>query len=240
MSVVDMRKTNNIKLGVIILDTEFPRPVGDIGNPETFPFAVDYLRVQGASPRSIVVEDGAQDWTLPFVAAARELEAQGVDLISTSCGFLAACQGALAEAVSVPVITSSLLEVAALNATLGTGRRTAILTIHPPGLTPDLLAAVAVPPDTPIFGTDPDCHFNRSILGNAPTMDLDQARDDVVAAARRAVEEGGESFGAIVLECTNMAPYADAVRAATGLPVRSINDAIRDAAKAIRAGKPSR
>ena len=35
-------------------------------------------------------------------------------------------------------------------------------------------------------------------------------------------------IAAIVLECTNMPPYADAVRAATGLPVHDITTLVRD------------
>lgn len=216
-----------------MLDTQFPRPVGDIGNPDTFPFDVEYVCVAGASPHSVVVE-GADDWTLPFVAAAKELEASGVDLISTSCGFLAICQQALADAVSVPVVTSSLLEVASLDQSLGENQRAAILTIYPPSLTPELLAAVFVPPDTPIFGTDPDSHFNRCILGNSQQMDMDQACGDIVDAARRMMEKDGDDIGAIVLECTNMAPYAAAVSAATGVPVWSINDAVNSIAGTLR------
>ena len=42
-----------------------------------------------------------------------------------------------------------------------------------------------------------------------------------VAAAQRLIARHPE-VAAIVLECTNMPPYADAVRAATGLPVHDI------------------
>jgi hypothetical protein len=46
-------------------------------------------------------------------------------------------------------------------------------------------------------------------------------RDEVIAAARRLVARAPE-IGAIVLECTNMPPYAAAVQQATGLPVYDI------------------
>ena len=38
-------------LGVLMLDTRFPRVVGDIGNPLTFDFPVRYEVVRGASPK---------------------------------------------------------------------------------------------------------------------------------------------------------------------------------------------
>ncbi len=43
-------------LGVVMLETRFPRPRGDIGNPMTFGFPVRYRTVSGASPRRVVVE----------------------------------------------------------------------------------------------------------------------------------------------------------------------------------------
>ena len=46
----------------------------------------------------------------PFIEAARDLEAHGVRAITTSCGFLAAFHRELAAAVSVPMLTSSLLQ----------------------------------------------------------------------------------------------------------------------------------
>ena len=45
-------------LGVLMLETRFPRPVGDIGNPETFVFPVRHSVVRLATPvggRSCVV-----------------------------------------------------------------------------------------------------------------------------------------------------------------------------------------
>ena len=64
-------------LGILMLDTRFPRLHGDIGNARTFPFPVRYRTVRGASPSRVVLE---RDPALlePFLAAARELEAEAV------------------------------------------------------------------------------------------------------------------------------------------------------------------
>ena len=37
-----------MRLGVIMLQTRFPRPLGDIGNPDTFRGTAIYERVEGA------------------------------------------------------------------------------------------------------------------------------------------------------------------------------------------------
>ena len=86
------------ELGILMLDTRFPRIPGDIGNARTFPFPVRYRKVAGASPKR-VVEEGDLSLLEPFISAARELEAEGVKAITTSCGFLAMFQKEMAAAV---------------------------------------------------------------------------------------------------------------------------------------------
>src|ERR671938_218888 len=95
-------------VGILMLDTRFPRIPGDMGNATTFPFPVRYHRVQGASP-DLVVRRGAEGLLPNFVEGARALEREGVGAITTNCGFLVKYQRELAAAVPVPVFTSALL-----------------------------------------------------------------------------------------------------------------------------------
>ena len=203
-----------------MLETRFPRPVGDIGNPATFAFPVCYRTVRGASPRRVVVE---RDPALlaPFVDAARALTAEGVAAIATSCGFLALFQRELAAAVAVPVWTSSLLLVAEIEASLGAGARVGVVTADAASLGADHLRAVGARADTPIEGLAPGSRFRATVLDDLAELDEEEARRATVAVAERHVAKRPD-VAAIVLECTNMPPYADAVRAATGLPVRDI------------------
>ena len=52
-------------------------------------------------------------------------------------------------------------------------------------------------------------------------MDVDLATQDILSAGQRLVAAHAD-IGAIVLECTNMPPYAHALRDALGLPVYDI------------------
>src|SRR5919201_2821438 len=97
-------------IGILMLDTRFPRIPGDMGHAATFDFPVRYHRVTGAEPHR-VVRGGAAGLLEAFVAGARELEREGIGAITTNCGFLSTFQRELAAAVSVPVFTSSLLLV---------------------------------------------------------------------------------------------------------------------------------
>jgi len=212
-------------LGVLMLDTRFPRPVGDIGNPRTFAFPVRYSTVRDASPRRVVVERDVR-LIAPFVVAARALEAEGVAAIATSCGFLALFQRELAAAVAVPMWTSSLLLVAEIEAGLAAGERVGVVTADAASLSADHLRAVDARADTPVEGLATSSRFRTTLLDDLDTLDEDEARRATVAAAERLVARRPD-VRAIVLECTNLPPYADAVRGATGLLVHDITTLVR-------------
>ncbi len=207
-------------LGILMLETQFPRIPGDIGNATTWPFPVQYRVVRDATPERVVRND-ARLLVQSFIDAALDLVASGCDGITTNCGFLAIVQDQLAQAVPVPVATSSLMQVPMVQAMLPPGRRVGVLTISSETLTPAHLQAANVPLDTPIMGTEGGTVFTRDILGDAPRIDFAACRQDMVDAARELVTQHAD-IGAIVLECTNMTPYAADVRKVTGLPVFSI------------------
>ncbi len=207
-------------VGILMLDARFPRVPGDMGNAASWPFPVLYRIVRDASP-DLVVRRGAEGMLPAFIAAARDLVADGVDGITTNCGFLSLFQDDLAKAVPVPVLASSLAQVEMVNRTLPRGRRAGVLTISASTLTRRHLDAAHVPPDTPIGSTEGGAEFTRAILNNELTLDVDKARQDNVDAAR-ALQAAHPELGAFVLECTNMCPYAPDITAATGLPCFSM------------------
>src|SRR5436190_5856404 len=136
-------------VGILMLDTRFPRIVGDMGNARTFPFPVRYQRVSGADP-DLVVRRGAEGLLPAFVAGARALEREGVGAITTNCGFLVKYQRHLAAAVTVPVFTSSLLLVPLVHRMLPPGRRVGIMTVNAATLAPEHLDGAGIGADIPI------------------------------------------------------------------------------------------
>lgn len=208
-------------LGILMLEARFARVPGDMGNGLTWPFPVLYRVVRGASPERVVL-DGARGLLPDFVAAARDLVDLGVETITTNCGFLSLFQAELAAAVGVPVATSSLMQVPWVQATLPPGRRVGVVTVSAPSLTARHLEAAGAPIDTPIAGTEGGQEFFR-VLIKAEKHELDTAlaEADILAAGRDLVARHPE-VGAIVLECTNMPPYAAALQAELGLPVYDI------------------
>lgn len=207
-------------VGILMLDASFPRISGDMGNALTWPFPVHYRIVRGASPDRVVCKS-AEGLLPAFIDAARELISDGVDGITTNCGFLSLFQEELAGAVDAPVATSSLMQVEMVNRLLPPGKRAGVLTISGSTLTRNHLERAGAPPDTPIGSTEGGREFTRVILNDELEMDVEAARADNIDAAVALVERRPD-LGAIVLECTNMTPYAQDVRMATGLPVFSM------------------
>lgn len=207
-------------VGILMLETQFPRVVGDMGNALTWPFPVQYRVVRGATP-DLVVRNDASVLSNLFIDAAKDLVASGADGITTNCGFLALIQNELSQAIGVPVAASSLLQVPWIQAMLPADKRVGVLTISKETLTDKHLIAANIPLDTPVGGTEPNSEFSSGILNDRPTLDFSQCRKDNLAAAKKLMQSH-KDIGAIVLECTNMVPYAADIRKLTGVPVYSI------------------
>jgi Asp/Glu/hydantoin racemase len=208
-------------LGILMLEAKFPRIPGDMGNGETWPFPVRFRVVKGASPERVVL-NGAQGLLHDFLDAAAELVHEGAEAITTNCGFLSVFQRELAAHVGVPVATSALLLVPSVQAILPPGKRVGVITVSRASLTPRHLEAAGVPLDTPIVGTEGGKEFFRVLIkGESEDMDIALAARDILDAGRELVGAHPD-IGAIVLECTNMPPYAHALREVLGLPVYDI------------------
>ena len=208
------------KVGILMLESRFPRIPGDVGNAATWRFPVMYTVVRGASPDR-VVRRGAEGLLDQFVNAARLLVSEGAAAITTSCGFLSQFQEELAVAVPVPVASSSLMQIALVNRLLPQGRRAGVLTVSGSTLTPEHLRRANAPEDTPVGTTEGGREFTRAILDDEPEMDIGLARRDNIDAALD-LRHSHPDLGAIVLECTNMCPFSADIRQATGLPVYSL------------------
>ena len=205
-------------IGILMLEARFARVPGDMGNALTWPFPVQYRVVRGASPERVVLHR-AEGLLPAFLGAAADLVAHGCKAITTNCGFLSLFQRELASHAGVPVATSALMQVPWVQATLPPGKRVGVVTISAGSLTHAHLAAAGAPSDTPVTGCEGGRELFRVLIrGEQEDLDTTAAEADVVDAAR-ALVSAHPAVGAIVLECTNMPPYAAAVREATGLAV---------------------
>ena len=215
-------------LGILMLDTCFPRPEGDIGNPQSFAVSVTTRVVAHAIPAAVVRPAAAMAGSTlvdAFCDAARDLADQGVWAIASSCGFLVLIQAELQSSVpGLPVRTSSLLQLPKL---LSEHEKVGVLTIDATALGYEHLLAAGVPnerlADVLIQGVAPHSEFVQKIMGNQRSMDFGAAQKNVVEAAL-ALSRKAPSLKHLVLECTNMPPYQLVVERATGLQCWSLRD----------------
>src|SRR5437016_8168171 len=223
-------------VGILMLDTRFPRIPGDMGNASTFPFPVLYHRVRGASPDR-VVRQGQQELLPAFIEGARALEREGVRAVTTNCGFLAKFQAEVAASVSIPVFTSSLMLVPLVHRMLPPKKAVGIMTVDASSLRPEHYTGAGITKDIPtvVAGMETEKEFTRVMLDNELELDVEAARQEHLAVARRLVE-GYPEIGALVLECTNMPPYRADIQAVTGLPVFDITTLVRMVHDAVSQG----
>jgi aspartate/glutamate racemase len=213
---------DGVAIGVLCLETSFTKIPGHIRNPATFDFPVLYQVVPGATPERVV---SRADPALlgPFMQAARALEERGAAAITTGCGFLVLFQRELAAAVSVPLFTSSLIQLPMVHRMLRPGQRVGLLLARKEALTRQHLAAVdadAVPVCTAGMASRPE--FAEVILGGLrDELNVARLRQEVLAEARQLARDHPD-MGALIIECTDLVPFADAIQDALGVPVFDI------------------
>jgi len=214
-----MRKKTfyGVTIGILMVNTSFQRYLGDIGNAETWDFPVQYKIVQDAVPTGMTDLHNVS-LLEPFKKAAQELIDAGVDGITTTCGFLSIYQRELADFCSVPVATSSLLQVPMVQQLIPTGKRVGVLTYNGEVLNGRYFDAVGIPQDTPVAGMPQSSDFVRWIKHGDTSVPYETLRSEVVDVAKRFVSEHPE-IGALVSECTNLAPFTADISDAVGLPV---------------------
>jgi hypothetical protein len=207
-------------IGILMLDTKFPRLLGDIGHTKTWDFPVHMRVVRGASA-SQVVEHDPRLLMPEFIKAGHQLISQGCSGLTTSCGFLGLMQTELKDALGVPFASSPLMQLPMIEAMLPAGQEAGVLTISEENLTPEHLAACGARTDTAIAGLPRNGVFAEMIFNDKNDIDIEACRNELCCSAARLVGSGS-TIGAIVLECTNLAPYAHDIFKATGKPVYSI------------------
>ena len=204
-------------LGILQLANTPMMLVGCLGNPATFDFPVRYRRVTGAWVDNVVAGDpGIED---AFVAAARELEQDGVAAITTTCGFALRHQRAMAAAVGVPVAASSLLLLPSLLAAAPPGRKIGVLTFDSRHFSAELLplAGVSEPGRIVLAGIEDTRSWERM---SRPEVEMtgEILERDVLAAVDRLVA-GEPALAALLFECAGFGPVSATARRRTGLPV---------------------
>jgi len=212
----------DVTIGVLCLETSFTKIPGHIRNPATFDFPVRYEVVAGATPERLVSQ-GDPRLLDPFIRAARELQAQGVAAITGACGFLVLFQRQLAGSVAVPLYSSSLIQLPMVYRMLRPDQKVGLLVASKASLTRRHLAAIggeSIP--VCIAGMAAQPEFREVMLeGRRTELDTGRLRREVLSEVDQLARDN-PGMGALIIECTDLVPFAHAIQARAGVPVFDI------------------
>ena len=209
-------------VSLLQLNTGFPRIPGDIGSPQTWLADLDIHVVPDLSVARVINSDpGATDMTA--VKAAMDT-ARG-EIITTSCGFLCYWQDRLAARTVKPFVSSALLALPDLRRHFANDEL-AILTFNANVLTSPAFAPSLGGFAGSILGLPEDAHLRQVIANDLPTLDRQRAEDEIVRLVDGLCTSG--RVKALLLECTNLSPYKQALKARFDIEIFDILTLVDD------------
>ena len=204
-------------IGIMVLDLWYPYLPGNVANGSTFDFPVLFKILKGSSGEQIIT--AAPALLDMILEAGEELERQGCRAVVGACGYYGNFQKAASEKLTLPTYLSSVLQVPIIMRGLKPDQKVGIICGNGPYLTPSLLkqcgaddlsrVVIAGAENLPQFRNIIECtgHFNGHKL-----------EQELVGLAKDLVSQNPD-IGAILLECSDMPPYAWAIQNAVRLPV---------------------
>jgi hypothetical protein len=212
-------------IGIAILDLKYPLIPGNVGNPCTYDFPVRVKVIEGLhhSPAPPIYDESGnlKPDVERLVRTIRELEQEGVRAVVASCGFFALLQEVAVKEVNIPVFTSPLMLIPLIHRMIRPELKVGVITARAKRLTREYFEAVGVDESIPlvIAGLDDSNEFSEVLMeGKRDLLDTDILRDDVVTLARDLLDRHPD-VGAILLECSDLPPFAADIQGEVGLPV---------------------
>ncbi len=212
-------------IGILMMGTVFPRLVGDIGNARTYKIPVKYCTVRNVSTDKMNASNAEKILLQPFIDAAKELEKEGCKAITTSCSFLTGFQKQLADAVNIPVFTNTMILTPFIHTMLNSKLKIGIFTERADLIHDDYFKQLGwSSKDIPvsISGMPEDSPFTKLFIHDNLEEDLEVLEDCMKELTLKHMEQNPDT-GAIILECTNFAPFTNLIQNISGVPVFGIN-----------------
>lgn len=212
----------SVCLGIIRLDYNYPPAPGDIDCPDSYGYDVIYRVVPGLTFDMCQSGKMTSEVADEFEDAIHYLEKRGVQGITGDCGFMMYFQLLARRHTKKPVFMSALAQLPAITCAFARDELIAIFTANSKTLTPMrslIKDECGVDPDEKRFiivGCQDVPGFDAVEEGGK--VDTAKVTPGMVALAKATLRKHPH-LRAYLLECTELPPYADAIRNATGLPV---------------------
>jgi len=222
LSLMKRAEASGATLGVIRLDYHYPPAPGDIDHPGSYAYKVHYHMVKGFTFEMCQSGKMTEEVEAAFIEGIKALEALGASVITGDCGFMMWFQQLARRHTSLPVIMSSLASLPAICCAHSMQEQVAVFTANGKSLEPmrELIKVeCGIDPEDTRFifvGCEDVPGFEAVALGEK--VDVEKVTPGIVAKAQKILADHPQVKN-ILLECTELPPYADALRHATGLPV---------------------
>lgn len=223
----DLNQTFSIKkgqfvagytIGILLLEVWYPLLPGNVVNASTFKYPVRHKVIHGATQER--VHSGDATLLDSIILAGKELENEGVRAIVGACGYLAHFQTKASEIFTVPTYLSSMLQIPLIKSGLRPHEKIGVLCADKDSLDGDIFKKVGIDnPDVCIvsgLGDEPE--FSAILKSDRGCFNNGLLRKEVVKAAEKMVKDNRD-IGAILLECSDMPPYAADIQKSVNLPV---------------------
>ncbi|MDD3239231.1 MAG: aspartate/glutamate racemase family protein [Lachnospira sp.] len=216
------RFTAGHAVGIIAVDLVYPKLPGNVANACTYPFPVLFRKVSFPIEKLFAGDASIRE---QIIAAAVELEQEGVRAIIGACGYFAHFQKDVAEAVNIPVFLSSLCQLPLIKTALSAQKKIAVLAASGENINDELLEKVGTDSNRLIICNVGNMESFAPIRHGGICLDNGKLEDDLCHVVQKLIEEHGD-IGSILLECSDLPPYAAAIQAVSGLPVYDFNTMI--------------
>ncbi len=212
------QNTAGYSVGILHIDDVFyPLLPGNVVNAYSYDFPVRMKAVPNLDVPGLLSGDPALGE--PIIRAAKELEEEGIRAVSGACGFFGFFQKEVAAAVDIPVSLSSLVQASWIKGLLKPGQKIGVLTADQASINERLLESCSI--DDPGLLVIKDLRHGpqfSAILEGRGFFDNGEVKKEVINAAVELVRQN-EAIGAVLLECSDLPPYAFYIQRAVGLPV---------------------
>ena len=205
---------------------QLERMAGNSTNRDSYPFPVRLAEVKGANAETVIIHP-SREILERMIALVKELEQEGIRAVTTSCGFNAVFQKELADASNIPVFTSALLQVPFAQAIIGRNRSVGIITANKEALTWDHLHACNITEDMNVYiqGLENCREWSKIFENPEEPFDMEAVSKEIMGAVAEGIAAHPDT-GLILLECTDLPPYARRIREEFGVPVLDINSLV--------------
>lgn len=204
-------------VGILAIDVQYPLVPGNIVNATSFQFPVLYKILQGVAPHRLL--SGDPDLLQVIIDGGQELISYGARAIVGACGSFANYQKSAAESLGVPTYLSIMTQVPFILNSMKRDQKLGIIAADANAITPAVLEQCDIRDRSRLILTSAiEMSEFRKLLTAPQDFSSNRLDEEIGNFSVRFAKENPD-LGAILLQCSDLPPYAHTIQRASGLPV---------------------